>query len=226
MEYDDRKNLTSESYFDTRNNPTQCTNGYHKLENKYDKSGRKTESAYYGKTNQPVTVNGYHKETTKYDDNGNIMESTFFDEKGKPVNCAAGFAKVVFTYSSDNTPQTARYYKADGSLLASQNWTGDGWGDAQVVFDWKQRVAELDAELPVDNGTITVQQIRVTGGNECEIWFTVPKTTGDFSSSELTELKNLVETFTRAVEEELQHKPYVTGKLFDKNYKLLYSIRI
>lgn len=227
MEYDDRRNLTSESYFDTANNPTQCTNGYHKLENKYDKAGRQIECAYFGNTNQPIAVNGYHKETKKYDDNGNLIEDACFDEKGRPVNCTGGFAKVVFTYSSDGiTPQTAKYYKADGSLLASQNWTGEGWGNAQMVFDWKQHVAELDAELPLDNGTITVQQIRVTGGNECDVWFTVPKTAGDFSSSELTELKNMVETFTRAVEEELQHKPYVTGKLFDKNYNLLYSIRI
>ena len=168
-----------------------------------------------------------HKETTKYDDNGNIIELACFDEKGRPVNCTAGFAKLVYTYSSDgSTPQTAKYYKADGSLLASQNWTGDGWGNAQMVFDWKQRVAEINAELPIDNGTITIQRISVTGGNECDIRFTIPYTVRDFSESELSELKNMVENYTRAVEEMLQHKPYVTGKLYDKNNNLVYSIRI
>lgn len=226
-EYDDRRNMTSEAYFDSNDKPTLCSEGYHKVENKYDKSGNQTECAFYGKSNQPIAVNGYHKETKKYDDNGNLIEDACFDAKGRPVNCAGGFAKIIYTYSSDgSTPQTAKYYKADGSLFASQNWNGDSWGNAQMAFDWRQRVAELNAELPVDNGTITVQNIRVTGGSECEIRFLISYTVSDFSESELSELKSMVEMFTRAVEEEFQHKPYVTGKLYDKNNNLVYSIRI
>lgn len=226
-EYDDRRNMTSEAYFDSNDKPTLCSEGYHKVENKYDKSGNQTECAFYGKSNQPIAVNGYHKETKKYDDNGNLIEDACFDAKGRPVNCAGGFAKIIYTYSSDgSTPQTAKYYKADGSLFASQNWNGDSWGNAQMAFDWRQRVAELNAELPVDNGTITVQNIRITGGSECEIRFSISYTVSDFSESELSELKSMVEMFTRAVEEELQHKPYVTGKLYDKNNNLVYSIRI
>lgn len=186
-----------------------------------------------GTANQPIIVNGFHKETYKYSDNSNnVVEDALFDIKGNPVNCDAGFHKVVFTYNEEGTlALTRKYYKANGTLLATQRWNGYEWELVQQQFDWREIVSELNRECPYDFGAdamhLTMQYIRATGNRDCEIKFVVPyHTKSQLSSDQLNALKQAVQQITKGVEEQLSHKPYVTGNLYDKNGTSLYSVRI
>lgn len=232
-EYDRRNNLISSSFFDDKDIPVLCSDGYHKQTQKYDVHDRKIEDAYYGINGQPIMVNGFHKETYKYADNSNnVVEEAVFDTKGNPVNVSAGFHKIVTTYNDEGTlALTHKYYKANGTLLATERWNGSEWEIVQQQFDWREVVTELNHECPYDFGAdamhLTMQYIRATGSRECEIRFIVPTySKSQLSSEQLNALKQAVQQITKNVEQQLNHKPYVTGNLYDKNGTSLYSVKI
>lgn len=232
-DYDKRDNQISEAYYDEKNKPVLCSNRYHKKVSCYDSYDRLISEEYMGTANQPIIVNGFHKETYKYSDNSNnVVEDALFDIKGNPVNCDAGFHKVVFTYNEEGTlALTRKYYKANGTILATQRWNGYEWELVQQQFDWREIVSELNRECPYDFGAdamhLTMQYIRATGNRDCEIKFVVPyHTKSQLSSDQLNALKQAVQQITKGVEEQLNHKPYVTGNLYDKNGTSLYSVRI
>ena len=175
-------------------------------------------------------VNGFHKVTYKYADNtNNIVENAVFDTKGNPVNVGDGFHKIVITYNDEGTVAlTCKYYRANGTLLVTRNWNGHDWviGGGQV--DWKEAVSEKNRECPYEivPDVLTVQYVRATGNRDCEIKFVVHYAKNEMTSEQLDALKQAVQEVTRGVEEQLGHKPYVTGNLYDKNGTSLYSVRI
>ncbi len=232
MEYDNRDNKISESYFDEKDQPTLSSEGYHKCIVKYDKQDRRIEVAYFGTDGKPILVNNYHKETYKYAENSdNVIEQALFGTTGKPVECAGGWHKVVLTYNEEgNLALTKKYYLANGTLRATLQWDGSDWQLVQREFVWQEAARELDSELPhyfgSNNYNLCVQSLRITGNNSCELKFTIPYTTRELSSEILDGLKDVVSKMTKAVEEQLKHRPYVYGHLYDKNGKTIYSVKI
>jgi len=231
--YDKRSNIISTSFYDANNKPALCEEGYHKQTCKYDIHDKKIEDAYYGTRNQPITVNGFHKETYKYAENSNnIIEDALFGINGNPVNIDAGFHKIVITYNKEGTiALTRKYYKANGTLFASQRWNGYDWVLEQKQYDWKEIASELNRDCPIDYGAdinhLTIQYIRAIGDNNCEIKFLLPyHTKNQLSTEELSRIKLAVQELTKEIEKLLDHKPYVTGMLWDKNGVSLYSVRI
>lgn len=233
FEFDRRSNIISVSYYDAKNNPVLCSDGYHKQTHKYNLHDNKIEDAYFGTNGHPILVNGFHKETYKYAENSNnVVEDAVFDTKGNPVNANFGFHKIVTTYNEEGTlALTRKYYRANGTLLATERWNGYAWEMTQQQFDWREHLTELNRECPLDFGAdamhLTMQHIRVTGNRDCEIRFIVPNhAKNQLSSEQMNALKQTVQQITKYVEEQLNHKPYVTGNLYDKNGTSLYSVRI
>lgn len=229
--YDKRNNIVSISFYDVKNKPVLCKDGYHKQTYKYDMHDRITESAYFGTTNQPILVNGYHKETYKYaEHSNNIVECAYWGAKeNNPVNNNWGYHKLVITYNEEGTlPITRKYYIANGTLLATERWNGNDWEFLQKQSDWKEAAAELNRECPLDfDGVLTMQYVRITGNNNCEVKFVVPNySKSQLSTDQISVLQEAVQELTSGVEASLYHKPYVTGVLYDKNGTLLYSVRI
>ena len=72
---------------------------------------------------------------------------------------------------------------------------------------------------------MVVQSLKITSSNSCELTFKIPHTTSNLSSDEYTAVKNTVTGFVDLVENELKHKPYVTGNLYDKNGTLIFSYK-
>ena len=232
MEYDNRDNMLSTSYFDTKDKATLNSEGYHKQITKYDEQDRKIEVAYYGTDGKPILVNNYHKETYKYaEHSNNVIEQALFGKNGKPVDCSGGWHKVVLTYNAEGTlATTKKYYLANGTLLATMRWNGSDWQMVQREFVWQETVHEINAELPHTYGSdmfnLRIQSLRITGNNACELNLSIPYTKDQLPSDAINGLKEAVSTITKAIEEQLRHRPYVTGNLFDKNGQKIYSVRI
>ena len=230
-EFDKRNNVITTSYFDEKNNPVLCSEGYHKQTYLYDQHDRNIEEAYWGTNGQPIMVNGYHKETYKYAENSNnIVEDAIFDTKGNPINNSIGYHKVIITYNDEGTIQlTRKYYKANGSLFATERWNGYEWVIEGQSNDWRDAVREINKECPVDLGEdtfhLTIKSLKVVG-NSCKVTWTVPYSETQFSREQLDILKQIVLDFTKELEKDFGHKPYVESILYDKNGSILYVKRI
>lgn len=234
-EYDKRNNNTSISYFNEKDEPATCSDGYHKKTSKYDTHDRTIEEAYFGTNNQPTLYYNVHKFVYKYAQNSdNIVEYALYGIKGQPVNCDAGFQKMVITYNAEGTkPVTRKFYQANGSLLATQHWNGSDWVNSSTPpssSDWKAQVIASNQDCPLDLGEelmhLTIQSIRATGDKECEVRFTVPYSQSQLSSEQLEAMKVAVQQFTNFIENQLNHIPYVTSILYDKNGIKLYTLRL
>lgn len=233
LEYDKRHNPISHSFYDDKDTPVLCSDGYHKETCLYDQYDRKIEVAYYGTNRQPIMVDGFHKKTYKYAENSNnVMEYAVFNTKKNPVNINDGWHKMVITYNQEGTrPLTRKFYRANNTLLATYRWNGYEWQQVQQQKkDWKEKVIELNSRCPHDYGKgvhLTMHSIRTNGNKNCEIKFVIPNHSKEQLSSNLLDLlKKTVLQLTISVEEQLEHKPYVTGYLYDNDNELLYYIKI
>lgn len=159
-EYDNKSQLLSSAYFDENDKPMKCKDGMHKTTYKYDISGNKVEAAYWDTDGKPMLINGIHLEKYTYDKKGHLTLYALYDQAGKPKDCAAGYQRVE-TFYADGLPSKRKYYKAGGSLLATQAYnkaTGE-WGSPQgqsreistysaSSSDWRSAVAQMNASCP------------------------------------------------------------------------------
>jgi len=225
--YDSRGNLIEDSFYDTADRPVVSSEGYHIHRMKYDNFNRCIEESSFGTDGKPLAVNGTHIVTYLHDDTtGNVVQIEYFGTDSAPVNTAnGGFHRVVISYSSDGSIATMRrYYDVSGNLLGTETWNGEDW---EAVFDWKQLVQRMNADLPtIQVEPVTVESIRVTGANECTIRLTIPYTSSDLTSEQLAALKEYINNLTSYVEESLNHTPYVISRLYDKYGSEIYSYRI
>lgn len=158
MEYDNRSNMLSKSFFDEHDKPTKGENGCHKITYNYDGYGHNTEKAYFGTDGKPSSVNGVHLNKYTYDGNGHLTIVAYYNPSGKPTDCGYGFHKFVNVY--DNGMLASRkYYSVSGSLISTQTYNkkkGE-WNSAQRTgssasnySDWQSAVKEVNSECPVE----------------------------------------------------------------------------
>ena len=173
MEYNNRSKRTSEAYFDEHDKPMNQKDGCHKTIYKYDGSGKKIEETYYGPDDKPALVNGVHQEKYTYDENGNLTMYAVFNQSGKPTDSSFGYHKFVITMDN-GTPVTRKYYKANGSLYASQSYnkTKGEWNSAQFtesggsISDWRTIVRTANDECPVKvDDEIYIQSLSATSSS-------------------------------------------------------------
>lgn len=224
MQYDDRNNKIEQSYFDTKDNPTRCEEGYHKEKHIYDTQSRCIETAYFGINDEAILCYGVHKEKYEYENQtDNIKLITFYDSNDKPTNCDAGWQKLMRTFDSQGIAQTMKYYDAHGTLVKNLMWDGTKWG---VVHSWQDDARSLAGGLPMTSGSLTIYALKVTGSNSCELKIRIPHTRSELDDSTFGQLTENVKKITREVEKKLGHKPYVTSILYDKNGIALYSVKV
>ena len=225
-EFDNRQNLISETYFDTKEKPTLTSYGYHKFTLEYDSLNREAKKSYWGTDGKPTLHNGYHYEKKTYvGESSKLKEFSLFDARGKAVNCSAGFHKTVFTYDSLGTASTRKYYAANGDLVITERWNGNEW---VTIRSWQNDARAIASTLPqqiVDG--FTVSSLRITGNNSCEVTYRMTlMSRNDIDDENFEIITEIVKEFTRQIEQQLDHKPYVTGKLYDSTGKLVYTVRI
>lgn len=231
MKYDNNGNKLEESYYNVSDKPMSCPEGYHKVISVYDKNNHEIEKSYFGENGKPSLLYNYHKIKYSYvggTDNVKTME--LYGINGQKVNCNAGWQKNEYTYNEDFSLKTMiKYYRADGSVLAVQKWTGSEFVLVEQGFDWKAHVPVLLKEFPLNFGDdclgLVGRSIKITGDNACEVRFSFAYTTTQIDSEQFDQLKNVVNGIVDIVERELKHKPYVTGNLYDKNGTKVYTYR-
>ena len=231
MTYDKNGNMTSQNYFNTKDKPMLAPEGYHQVNIAYDKQNRVIERTYWGTDGKPTKYEGYHKYTLAYyEGTEKEKENAVFGTKGEKVMSEGGWHKRVYTYNEDYSLITfIKFYDTNGSLIATKKWNGSEFVFVEPDFNWQSRAKALNSELPLDMGDqmcgMVVQSLKITSSNSCELTFKIPHTTSNLSSDEYTAVKNTVTGFVDLVENELKHKPYVTGNLYDKNGTLIFSYK-
>lgn len=141
--YDDNGNEIERMFFDDKNQPCVCSNGYAKYTYAYDKMGNLIAYRYYNMNGSLVLVDGVAGCNYKYDERGNILEgmpigldeklangkqivrykydkfgnqieTAFFDSNNNPKTNYANYHKETYKYNNRNQCVETRYYGTDG----------------------------------------------------------------------------------------------------------------
>ena len=134
-EYNEKSQLLSEAYYDTNDKPMTGRDGYHRLKYKYDKSGNVIEFTFYGNDEKPALLSGFHKLVRQYDEKNHLILESIYGINGKPTDGQRSYFKCVTSYSKDGSPSTEKYYKANGTLLASRRYIKSlgRWGEFSLA---------------------------------------------------------------------------------------------
>lgn len=163
-EYDGRSQRLWEAYYDAKEQPMNCGDGYHKAQYRYDNRGNLISMAYFDTQERPTTSYNVHEEKYTYNQLKQRTKVAYFDTSGRPVDCQAGFQSVTTSYDESGTPVSQKYYNAAGRLLGSQtyNKAQAQWGELQVVgynaparasqpsssTNWQSLVYQANSECP------------------------------------------------------------------------------
>lgn len=201
-EYDYRGNILWKAFFDEKEKPMLCPEGFHKSVVTYTKSGKEESVAYYDTSEKPTLVNGYHKELYKYNESDLCCEIAFFGKTGSPVNNSWGYHKVTFSYNDDRSPKERKFYNSSGTLLFHQRYVNGDWVDVDTTkysSHWQKDVSDMAALLPLDLGedfdNIVFQSVRVTGSSSIEIIMSTPKSKYDMSNSMMEKYRQFLSLF-------------------------------
>ena len=151
FEWDDKKHITHEQYWNTAGKATAVAGGYAEVRREYDelyKGEYLTRESYYDTNGEPVCTNrGYAAVCRMYDQNGNITVEQYEDEQGRPVNCIDGYAyvkqeygennEIIYQafYNSLNRPVESytgyaginREYRDQGKFIREEYYDANGW---------------------------------------------------------------------------------------------------
>lgn len=204
-EYDNKGNVLWISYFNEKQQPMLCKDGYHKIAHTYTNSNREETSSYYDVSENPTLYDGYHKELNKYDENDLLVEIAYFGKKGEAINSEYGFSKIVFTYNPDHTFRDRKRYNTTGKMLLHEQYVKGEW---IVVGKWKKSVLELSENLPVnlgeDAGNLVIKSVKIISESQVEIVMVTPKSKYDMPHSKLDAYKQALVMLTEYFKQELE----------------------
>ena len=220
QEFDNKGNVLWESYFNEKENPMLCRDGYHKMVNTYTPDGEQESTSYFDTDQKPMLVNGYHKEQYKYDENGLIVEVAYYGKTGNAVNNAYGYSRIVFSYHNDQTIRDRKYYNVAGTVLYHEQYINGSWVE---VKNWQKDVTDFADELPMDLGedmeNLVIKSAKIVGSSRVEILMVTPKSKYDMSNSTIETYKEFLDAFTEFFKEELDLPRSVTVKGILKDSK-------
>lgn len=157
--YDEHGNRTSVICLDGYGNPAICSDGYHRLERKYNDNNLLASECYKDTNGNLVKHKsyGYAKVTYAYDskrnrteekyfstngsltnyvtyiynDQNSLIEACMYNAEGKLDASKAGFSKLTITYTSDGITPVKRTYFKGGGVLAWQSYDSKNgkWGN-------------------------------------------------------------------------------------------------
>lgn len=244
--YDLRGNVIEESYFDSKDKPVNSKEvGCHQVKYAYTSAGDRTELAYFNIDGSPSNgLYGYHREVDKYNDKRQLLTMAIYDAKGRATNGTVGFHRIDLTYNTDGVAVTRKFYTAAGALMGMQRWNGSDWVNVEQQSsasipsapassgsqgNWKQMVAELNNELPLDLGDeakgLIIQSFKVTGADGCQLIFKLPRSKYEISASDMSAYSAAVEMFVDKMKsEKLPSSVDIEGVLYDSKGRVLYRV--
>lgn len=227
-EFNSSSKLLSESYFNEKQQPMLCRDGFHKKVCTYTKSGQEESEAYFGTDGQPMFINGFHKMTYLYSESDLITEYRCLDKNDKLTNCAAGFARVVVTYKEGGIPSTRTYYSASGSVLRKENYVAGEWTQ---VEDWRGNFNNNFAnQLPIDleenMDNLVIRTARIVSSSRADVTFVCPRSKYDMAKSQISTYQNYVTQLLDFIRTECKLPRSVTlrGILMDSKGREIYTV--
>lgn len=226
-EYDSKSNMMWQAYFDEKDQPKSCKDGYHKVVYAYTKTNEQESEAYFDVKGNPALVNGYHKEVYTYDENDNCIEIAYFGKTGNAVNSSYGFYKVVFTYNADQTIRDRKYYNAAGRMLLHEQYINGSWIEVKY---WQKDFTDFASSLPENLGRdfdyIVIQSARVVNANRGEYVMVVPKSKYEMTNSALNTYIEFLDVFTSYLKANIGLPSSVTlrGILKDNKGRVLSTV--
>lgn len=223
-EYDNHGNQLWEAFYNEKDAPTNCKDGYHKQVNTYTEGNKQETASYFDVNSKPASVNGYHQERYKYENNL-CVEYGCYGKNGSLVNSSYGFARMTFAYNNDQSPKNRKYYNAAGQMLLQEQMVNGTW---IAVKNWQKDVSDfadgLPADLGEDAGNIIVQSARVLNSSRVELVMVTPKSKYDMPNSIIESYSQYLELFTPLFKQEFEIPRNVTviGILKDSKGRELY----
>lgn len=219
MEYDSHGNQLWNAYYNEKNAPAKCKDGYHKAVYAYNPAGRKVSTKYYDMELKPAIVNGYHEERAKYNDDNQLVEESYHGKSGNLVNNAWGNARLVYSYNADGSVKECKLYNASGTMVRQMQYVGGEW---KAVSTWQTDVLEFSDNLPLNLGedaqNLVWQSIRVVGST-VETVFVTPSSKYDMTHESLDFYKNYIDNITPNIKVLLGAPKSVTVKTILKDSK-------
>ncbi len=219
-EYDNRENQLWIAYYNEKDAPTKCKDGYHKQVNTYTNGNKQETTSYFDVDLKPTLVNGYHQERYKYDENNQCVELGYYGKSGSLVTCSYGFARITFTYNTDQSFRDRKYYSASGKMLLHEQYINGNW---VKVKNWQKDVSDFADELPIDlgedAGNLVIQSAKVISSSRVEIVMVAPKSKYDMASSMIEAYKQALEMATGYVKQQMEIPNNVTVKGILKDSK-------
>lgn len=210
-EYDNRKNQLWVAYYNEKEAPIRCKDGYHKQVNTYTDGNKQETTSYFDVDLKPTLVNGYHQERYKYDENNQCVEFGYYGKTGSLVNCSYGFARVTFTYNKDQSFKDRKFYNATGKMLLQEQFVNGSW---VAVKNWQKDVSDFADQLPLnmgeDAGNITIQSAKLLSSTRVEFVMVTPKSRYDMSNSMIEKYSQSLEMFTTYFKQQLEIPRSVT----------------
>lgn len=226
-EYDYKGNTLWISYFNEKEKPMLCKEGYHKVVNTYTNSNKKETTSYFDVNDTPMLVNGYYREQCKYDENDLCIEIVYLGKTVKPVNNSFGFSKLVFTYNKDHSVRDRKYYAVSGKLILHEQYIDGNW---IKVKNWQKDLSDFADELPLDLGddvgNLVIKSAKVLGSSKVEVIMATPKSKYDMANSMIDNYKQFLNTFIGYLKQELEipKNVIVKGILKDSKGRELFII--
>lgn len=222
MKYDEKSQQLSAAYYNVDDKPMTGKDGYHRIQYKYDKSGNVIEYTFFGKDEKPALLNGFHKLLRQYDGKNRLTLEAIFSTNGKPTDGKRSYFKCVTSYAKDGTPASEKYYKANGSLLASRNYnrsTGQ-WGgfsmagstggnmpvSAGETGNWRGIVQEYSKQCPANMGNGVVLQSLTTASNSVVVTIKLSNVSAEDTdiSGKVEELSGMANQLKQGMKKELK----------------------
>ena len=92
-------------YLGAESKPIRTIYGYAMEDRVYNDAGRLEYVYYYDPDGNPATTYSYgHGYRNEYDENGNVCRITYLNISGEPTKTGQGYASVVRSYYSDESP--------------------------------------------------------------------------------------------------------------------------
>lgn len=115
-EYDDRGNMTSETYYNSEGNRGTDHLKVHKYYNQYDRvTNQISHQISFGADGKPIVANGTAAEgKMEYDKRGNVVSLQCYDGYGKKINGQKGWYETRYEYDNSGQQTSEAYYSLEG----------------------------------------------------------------------------------------------------------------
>lgn len=121
-EYDNKGNVMWTSYFDHKEKPILCKDGFHKVVYTYTDNGKEQTKSYFSTNGSPMLCEeGYHKIEYSYTDSNKIHTISYFNAKGEPM-LVNNYHKQINKYDGNGLEIENAYYDTKGKPINAYSW--------------------------------------------------------------------------------------------------------